>query len=64
MGQIANTKYQRTRSLLLHRGMSLRAWAIGHGYRVGTVYNSVKGTRNGAVAVSIRSRLNNYLNEK
>lgn len=45
------------------RWKSLRAWAIGNRESVGSVYNAVKGRRNGEKARRIRSKLSKYLNE-
>lgn len=42
----------------------MRAWAIENDEPVGSVYNAVKGARNGKHAKAIRTKLTRFLNER
>jgi hypothetical protein len=55
--------YGKLRRRLLQRGTNLRQWALERGLPVGSVYNCVKGERNGAKAIRIRRELEKFLGE-
>jgi hypothetical protein len=63
MSANANRNYTDYRVALAHRGLSLRAWAKRSRLPIGSVYNAVKSHRNGPRALSIRTRLNRFINE-
>jgi hypothetical protein len=59
----ANKNYTEIRGQLAHRGVTLRTWALRKRLPVGSVYNAVKGSRNGPDAVRIRAKLAEFINE-
>lgn len=63
MHQNATRKYASARAKLVRRGKTLRSWALENKYPVGSVYNAVRGIRNGPRATAIRRQLKDFLNE-
>lgn len=61
MSALATEKYTEIKIKLIRRKTNLRAWAIDNGQPVGSVYNAVKGNRNGKHAIAIRKRLEKFL---
>ncbi len=59
----ASKIYGNLRRRLLLRGTNLRQWALERGLPVGSVYNCVKGDRNGVEAIRIRAELEKFLKE-
>ena len=51
------------RSALIERGITLRGFALRHGYSVPTVYMAARGQRAGVVSVKILTHLEAFLNE-
>lgn len=49
--------YRRLRASLIHRGYTLRSFALRHGYSISTVTMAARGERNGVVASRIRRHL-------
>lgn len=64
MIETATGKYTEIRGQLAHRGLTLRRWAQKQRLPIGSVYNAIRGERNGPAAVKIRNRLQLFLNEK
>jgi hypothetical protein len=62
MSDAATCNYTEVRQQLLRRGMNLRRWARKNKLPVGSVYNAVRGHRNGIAAERIRIKLNRFLN--
>lgn len=60
--KVRSNTYAETRSSVLLLGESLRSWAIKNGFPVGSVYNAVRGDRNGKHAVRIRRNLKIFIN--
>lgn len=53
----ANQSYKRLKRKLLERGWNLRQFAIRNGYKVATVYDAARGSREGVLSVKIRREL-------
>lgn len=45
------------RAALIHRGFTLRSFALANGYSVPTVYMAARGERAGVIAIKIRNHL-------
>jgi hypothetical protein len=64
MSALATEKFTEIQIKLLRKPIkSLRAWALTHGEPVGSVYNAIKGTRNGKRSKAIRRKFSRYINE-
>lgn len=49
--------YRKLKASLIHRGYTLRSFALAHGYCVPTVYMAARGKRSGIIATKIRRHL-------
>jgi hypothetical protein len=64
MNEMATGNFTEITDKLLRKGVrSLRSWAMKRAIPVGSVYNAVKGKRNGKEAKAIRAKLARFLNE-
>ena len=55
------SRYQKLRASLIQRGITLRGFALQHGYCVPTVYMAARGQRAGVESVKIINHLNEVL---
>lgn len=62
MPATVNKKYRKLRINLIHRGTTIRRWALEKGYPPTTVYDAIKGNRAGVEAVRIKTELEEYAN--
>lgn len=60
----ARTDYAEVRSQLIRRGHTARSWAMAHNFPVGSVYNALRGHRNGPRAFAIREAVMAFINAR
>ncbi len=63
MKKKSNNEYAGLRSALISRGVTLRGFALAHGYPVATVYASARGTRSGVISTKILNHLRKTIND-
>ena len=55
--------YKSLRAELIHRGFTLRSFALANGYSVPTVYMAARGDRSGIISTKIRNHLEQIIHE-
>lgn len=63
MSRMERTSYRALRASLIHRGYTLRSFALANGYSVPTVYMAARGLRSGIIASRIRRHLEELIND-
>ncbi len=61
MRKNATYNYQRARARLIEKGTDVANWARLKGFPLMTVYDALKGKRNGPKAVKVRQKLEEFL---
>ena len=56
-------EYPALRARLIERGLTLRSFALTHGYSIPTTYMAARGDRRGIIATRIRKHLEKICHE-